>query len=127
LRRRMTDRATGRALEHVRREYRHVESLWDVLAQAGVEIKDFDDQPYDPGSAIKVLEYIPKPGLARARVQETIKPAIFFRQRYAQIGEVIVETPETPPATRAVASVAPTEPPRAVERPPAPPPASSSS
>jgi hypothetical protein len=94
LRQKMVEPGTERPKEQFRREYRHLESVWDVLRQAGMEIQDHTGKPFDSGQALKVLAFQPTPGVRRERVQETVKPTIYYKGRHIQMGEVIVESPE---------------------------------
>lgn len=95
LRQKMQQPGTNRPLEEMRRAYRHLESVWDVLAEAGVEIQDHTDAPFDPGMSLRVIAFQPTAGIERERVFETIKPTIYFRKQTIQMGEVIVATPES--------------------------------
>lgn len=99
LRGRMLEPETGLPKDAFRREYRHVEAMWDALAQAGMEVQDHTGAPYDVGMSLKVLTFQPAPGVPRERVQETLKPSLYWQGRSIQMGEVIVETPEKPPET----------------------------
>lgn len=94
LRQKMLEPGTDRPKEQFRREYRHLESVWDVLTQAGMEIQDHTGKPFDSGQALKVLAFQPTSGVKRERVQETVKPTIYFKKQHIQMGEVIVESPE---------------------------------
>ncbi len=94
LRQKMLQPGTDRPLEEMRRAYRHLESVWDVVAEAGIEIQDHTDSPFDAGMSLKVIAYQPTSGIERERVIETIKPTIYFKNRPIQMGEVIVGTPE---------------------------------
>lgn len=94
LRQKMLQPGTERPLEEMRRAYRHLESVWDVLAEAGVEIQDHTDTLFDPGMSLRVIAFQPTAGIERERVLETIKPTIYFQKRSIQMGEVIVATPE---------------------------------
>ena len=85
---------TDRPLDEMKRAYRHLESTWDALTQAGVEIIDHTGVPFDAGLALKVIAYQPLPDVSRERVLETLKPTVYFRQERLQMGEVIVATPE---------------------------------
>jgi len=73
---------------------RHAESAWDALAQAGVEVRDHVNDPFDPGLALTVVAYQPTPGIDRDRVVEAIRPSIYLNDRLIQSAEVIVGTPE---------------------------------
>jgi len=96
VRRRMIDPATGVAREDMRMPFRHLESVWDTLVAAGVDIRDHTDEPVpEYGSvALEVLAYQPTPGLSRDKVIDTIKPSIYMDGRLLQMGQVIVGTPE---------------------------------
>jgi len=100
LRQKMVKPGTDQPLDEMRRPFRHLESVWDALVQAGTKIQDHTDKPFDAGLSLKVIAYQPMPGLARERVIETIKPSIYFKDKMIQMGEVIVGEPqkdETPP------------------------------
>ncbi len=97
LRGRMED-ANGEPKEAFRREFRHVQALWDALKDAGVEIQDHTGSWFDAGLALKVVAFQPTPGVTRERVQETIKPSVYLRGASIQMGEVIVEIPEKAPS-----------------------------
>ncbi|MHA2616630.1 MAG: hypothetical protein V2G48_07550 [bacterium JZ-2024 1] len=94
MKQKMVKPGTNQPLEEMQRPFRHLESAWDALIQAGVEIQDHTDKPFDPGMSLKVVCYQPTPGIERERVIETIKPTVYFRGRQIQMGEVIVGRPE---------------------------------
>ncbi len=93
LRQKMQKPGTNQPLDEMRKAFRHLESVWDALAQSGVEIHDYSDRPFDQGLSLKVIAYQPTPGLARQRIIETIKPSIYLGTEMIQMGEVIVGTP----------------------------------
>jgi|SRR5215208_5795751 len=93
LRQRLVDSVTGQPIEATRRAYRHFESAWDTLADAGVEIQDHTNDSFDPGQSLKVIAFQPTTGLTHDAVIETIRPSIYFKGQRIQIGEVIVGTP----------------------------------
>lgn len=101
LRQRMLQPGSDQPLEEMRRPYRHLQSVWDALTEAGVEIRDHTGQAVPQGGiyALKVLAYQPTPGLNSERVIETIKPSIYLGEHLVQMGEVIVGTPEQTPAS----------------------------
>jgi hypothetical protein len=82
----------------MRRAYRHLESTWDALAQAGVQIRDHTGEPVPEGGiyALKTIAFQPTPGLSRETAIETIKPTIYYKDQMIQMGEVIIGTPEQP-------------------------------
>lgn len=94
-RRRMVDPATGEANRAVRRPFRHLQSTWAALAEAGVVIEDHDGSRFNPGLALEVLgPFQPTAGLRWDQVIETVRPSVYVDGRTVQIGQVIVGTPE---------------------------------
>ncbi|WP_433335359.1 hypothetical protein [Spirillospora sp. CA-294931] len=81
--------------DSMRATTRHVEKAWDTLAQAGVEIKDHLNDPFDTGLSISVVAFQPTPGLERERVIETIRPSVYLGSERIQMAEVIVGTPDS--------------------------------
>lgn len=81
--------------EENRRSYRQLESILDVLTQAGVQIRDHTGEAVPRGGiyTLKALAYEPTAGLSREQVIETLKPTIAFKDRVIQTGEVIIGTP----------------------------------
>jgi hypothetical protein len=75
---------------------RHLETAWDALSDAGVEIKDHVGDPFDPGLMMSVVAYQPTPGLRREQIIEAIRPSVYLGERQIQTAEVIVGTPEPP-------------------------------
>ncbi len=94
LRQKMVEPGTERPREEMRRAYRHLESVWDVLAEAGVSIQDHTQEAFDPGMSLRVIAFQPVAGLRREQVIETIKPTIYYQGQIIQMGEVIVGAPE---------------------------------
>ncbi|MFF5260505.1 hypothetical protein ACFY4C_16290 [Actinomadura viridis] len=80
--------------------FRHLETAWDALTDAGVEILDHLNEPYDPGLSLTVVAFQPTPGLRREEIIETVRPTVYLGDRHIQMGQVIVgapDPPETPP------------------------------
>lgn len=97
LKQRMLEPGTDRPLDEMRRAYRHLESVMDVLSEAGLEIQDHTGAPFDAGMSLQVLAFQPTPGVQRQKVAETIKPTIYLNGTMIRMGEVIVATPEVSP------------------------------
>ena len=76
------------------RAARHLEAVWDALAQVGVEVQEHEGKPFDRGLRLKVLSVEAKPELSREQVIETIRPSIYLKDETIQMGEVIVGSPE---------------------------------
>ncbi len=96
LRGKMVEPGTARPLAEMERVYRHVESLWDVMAQAGLQIRDHTNEPVPEGGiySLHAIAYQPTPGVTRDKVLETLKPSIFYKNQLIQMGEVIIATPD---------------------------------
>lgn len=73
---------------------RQLDAAWDALTEAGVEVDDHMNDPFDAGLAISVVAYQPTPGLRREQVIEAIRPTVYLNDRAIQKAEVIVGTPE---------------------------------
>ena len=97
LRKRMHEPGTERPREALRREYRHLEAVWDLLADARVKVIDHTGQPFDPGQRLEVAGQVELPGLTRPRVQETVTPTVYVDDEHVQWGVVLVENPVSPP------------------------------
>ncbi len=78
----------------IKRISRDVESVWDALAQGGVEIKDHNGEKYDGGMALNVIAFQPTLGITKEQIVETIKPTIYYKNKLVQMGQVIIGVPE---------------------------------
>jgi hypothetical protein len=98
LRKRMLEPGTDQPAEAMRRPFRHVQSIWDALAAAGIEICDHTGEVVPKGGnyAPRILGCQPTPGINRVIVLETIKPTVRFGDKILQQGEVILGTPVAP-------------------------------
>jgi hypothetical protein len=93
LRNKMVDPVTGRARPELRALYRHVESVWDALLRAGIEVQGHDGARFDAGLSLSVVAFQPTAGIERECVIETVRPSVYRSGRLIQQGEVIVGTP----------------------------------
>ena len=89
-RRRMLEPGGDEPRPEVRKEFRHVRSTWDTLADAGVKVQDHDGTRYDTGLALEVLTFQPTAGLEHEVVLDTIRPSVYVQGRTIQLGQVIV-------------------------------------
>jgi hypothetical protein len=94
LRQRMRLPGTDVPSEQFSRAYRDLEAVCDALSALKLEIHDHTGKPFDPGQSLRVAEWVTVAGLDHQRVQETIKPTIYFGGNRIQQGIVIVATPE---------------------------------
>jgi hypothetical protein len=83
----------GEVSPELRATIRHLESTWDVLAGAGIEVGDLAGEKYVNGMALRVIAFQPTEGVQIETIAETIKPAVFYKKNLIQMGEVIVATP----------------------------------
>ncbi|MGW0890732.1 hypothetical protein [Saccharopolyspora sp. NPDC002578] len=73
---------------------RHLRAAWEALAAAGIEAHDHDRLDFDPGMALDVSAYEPRPGITREVVVETVRPSVYRADRCIQVGQVIVGRPK---------------------------------
>jgi hypothetical protein len=75
----------------------HLQTAWDVLLAAGLEIRDHTGEPLPKSGiyALKRLAFQPQDGLTSEQVIETVKPSVVYRGRVIQMGEVIVGIPKS--------------------------------
>jgi hypothetical protein len=95
LKQKMVKPVTDEPLEDVRRTYRHLESAWELLRDAGIEIQDHTNErvPDHGVFAVNQIAFQPVPGLEFDTVIETVKPSVYYKGQQVQMGEVIVGTP----------------------------------
>jgi hypothetical protein len=92
---RIIDPATGEPREEMRRVHRHVEGAFESLAEMGLVINDWMNQPYDSGLPVKVLTFQPASDVQRDTVLEATRPTVIWKERLLQMGEVIVGIPQS--------------------------------
>ncbi|MBF0402801.1 hypothetical protein [Candidatus Magnetominusculus xianensis] len=96
LRQKMLQPGTDKPYAEMQKAYRHFESVWDTLAQFGIEIQDHTDMPYSGGLSLEVIDFQVVDGINEEKVIETIKPTIYYKSKSIQMGVVIVGKPESP-------------------------------
>lgn len=79
--------------EGMGKAFRHVQSVFDALETAGIQIKDHTREKWADGRSINVIAFQPMPDLTEEIIIETIKPSIFFNEQHIQKAQVIVGTP----------------------------------
>jgi hypothetical protein len=77
-----------------RQAVRHVQAAVDALAGAGWTVQDHDGRRFDPGLALEVIAFEPRPEIDAETVLETVRPCIYSGSRRVQIGQVIVARPD---------------------------------
>jgi hypothetical protein len=68
---------------------RHLDSLRDRLARAGVEIQEHEGLAVDAGTALDVVAWEVRAGVDRDVVVETVVPSVYCAGRPIRIGQVI--------------------------------------
>jgi len=82
--------------DEIKKAHRHHESICDMLKNAKVEIRDHTGEKFPQGNpALKVIAFQPTPSVQYEVIAETIKPTIYYNGRLIQMGQVIVETPQS--------------------------------
>lgn len=99
MRSKMVDAETMEPLEEMTSVHRHLESMWDTLTEAGVQIHDHNGEVFISGKSLLVLAFQPTLDVDQETVIETIAPTIFLHESCIQVGEVIVGTPEQTEST----------------------------
>lgn len=87
-------RKAARAGDDMARQVvRHLDSLQDRLAQAGVEFQDHDGLRVDPGMDLDVVAWEERSEIDQDVVVETVAPSVYCGKRLIQIGQVVVARP----------------------------------
>ena len=94
LRRRFGDDLAVEAHERLRRAFRDVEAMIELLREHTVEIQDHTGDAYDASLSLHVAAFQPTPGVSDERIVETLKPTVYRGPERIQTGEVIVAIPE---------------------------------
>ena len=72
---------------------RPIESAFQKMKQAEIEVIDNVGEKHHIGSDVRVIAYEETPGIKFEIIKETIKPTITYRRKHIFIGEVIVGEP----------------------------------
>lgn len=73
--------------------FRHVQSVYDALETAGIQIRDHAGERWVDGRSINVVAFQPMSELSQEIIIETIKPSVFYNDQHIQKAQVIVGTP----------------------------------
>jgi hypothetical protein len=94
LRQKMLRPGTSEPLDEMRKPWRHLEALWDLLVQNGIKIQEYPNQPYNAGMGLRVVAFQPTEGITRETIVETIRPSVYLDNQLIQMGEVVVASPQ---------------------------------
>lgn len=91
--------------DEIKKAHRHHESICDMLKNAKVEIRDHTGEKFPQGNpALKVIAFQPTPSVQYEVIAETIKPTIYYNGRLIQMGQVIVEIPQSKKSSEKLSS-----------------------
>jgi hypothetical protein len=79
--------------DDIKKIARHLDLIFDALTEFGVEIRDRTNEAYDYGLPDKIVSSVPRPGLTRELIVETLKPTVFWHSHIIQGGEVVIAVP----------------------------------
>ena len=94
VRQKMLKPGTDEPLDETRSSYKHLLSVFDLLEQQGIRIRDHTHELFDSGMMVNVIAYETSAEHQRDLIIETIKPTVFYAEEPIQIADVIVGTPE---------------------------------
>ncbi|MCX4094124.1 hypothetical protein [Nocardia sp. alder85J] len=77
----------------VRQAGRYLARCRTALAEAALEIQDYDGERFHPGRDLDVLDYQEDREVAAETVISTVRPTVYFRDKHIQRGQVIVGYP----------------------------------
>ena len=81
--------------DEVKKAYRHIESTWDALNSAQVNVLSHTGEKYPHGNPqLDVIAFEPSSSVQIEIITETIKPTIFFKDTKIQMGQVVVAKPK---------------------------------
>jgi hypothetical protein len=79
--------------EDIKKIARHLDSILNALADFGVEIRDRTGETYDFGLRDKIVSSVPRAGIAKELIVETLRPTVYWHSHIVQDGEVIIAVP----------------------------------
>jgi hypothetical protein len=87
---------TDQLQDEMKKAHRYVQSTWDALTSNKVEIRDHTNEKFPEGNpALKVIAFQPTSSVQYEVIAETIKPTVYYNGRLIQMGQVIVEIPQS--------------------------------
>lgn len=90
LEKKLTKPGTDEPLEEMSSAYSSLTSVWNILIQAGVTVREYTGLLYDSGFPLNVVGYQEVMGISEPKILETIKPTVFLHGDPVQYGDVIV-------------------------------------
>jgi len=93
LEKKLTKPGTNQPLEGMSHAYSALTSIWNIVIQSGLTVREYTGLLYDPGLPVAVNGYEEIPEILESTIINTIKPAVFLHGNTVQPGEVIVGLP----------------------------------
>lgn len=93
LEKKMIKPGTDQPLEGMSRAYSSVTSIWNILIQTGLTVREHTGLLYNPSLPLMVIGYKEISGILEPKVIQTIKPTVYLHGNPVQYGEVIVGIP----------------------------------
>jgi hypothetical protein len=93
LEKKTTKPGSDEPLDKMSNAYSCVSSVWNILIQAGVTVREYTGLLYDSGFPLNVVGYQEVTGISEPKVLETIKPTVFLHGEPVQYGAIIVGIP----------------------------------
>lgn len=94
LEKKMTKPGTNQPLDGMLHAYSSLTSIWNILIQAGVTVREHTGLLYEPGLPLAVIGYESNSEILEPTIIKTIKPTVYLHGNPVQYGEVIVGLPQ---------------------------------
>lgn len=94
LEKKMTKPGTDQPMEEMFHAYSCLTSIWNILIQSGVTVRDHTGLLYEPGLPLVIIEYQEISEISAPKIIRTIKPTVYLHGDPVQYGEAIVGLPQ---------------------------------
>ena len=94
LEKKLTKPGTEQPLEGMSHAYSALTSIWNIVIQSGLTVREYTGLLYDPGLPVVVNGYEEISGISEPTIIKTIRPAVYLHGNTVQSGEVIVGLPK---------------------------------
>lgn len=90
LEKKMTKPGTDQPLEEMSRAYSSLTSIWNIIIQSGVSVREHTGLLYNSALPVEAIGYQEVLGISEPKIIETIKPTVYLHGNPVQYGEVVV-------------------------------------
>ena len=94
LEKKMTKPGAEQPLEGMSHAYTSLTSIWNILIQAGVTVREHTGLLYESRLPLTVMGYEEILGISEPTIVKTMKPTVYLQGNPVQYGEVIVGLPQ---------------------------------